>query len=44
MTVFCYYHRLHFSQKHPRNLGKSFVKKEFALEMSRQGHKNVNVR
>lgn len=43
MIVFCHYHKLNFSQKHAKTLGKSFMKKEVALEVSREERKNMNM-
>lgn len=40
---FCHYHKVDFSQTHLKTLGKSFIKKEVALEMSREERKNMNM-
>lgn len=43
MIVFCHYHKLDYSQKHPKTLGKSFMKKDVVLKVSREEYKNMNM-
>lgn len=43
MRVFCHYHKLDFSQKHPKTLEKSLMQKQVVLEMLKEEHKNMNM-